>query len=208
MKYLVKILKNKYFLVKSEQVSVRFLSKAIRNWIFDATFKNSFLLGKRLYKATEYFPQFRKSPSNTLYRCMAVSKSLLIAAQTKGKPLILKHRTYSSWTYDLKAAQTFGQYKYGEAALANLMLVIVKKIFKDQNIVCNIEKAGKYLIKLSEQNVIEKKKVSFSKSLLEKEKEIVIRNPQDNFVFKPQDIHSYSKLEERVDWKSFKVLIS
>lgn len=174
---------------------------AVKEWIAEATFDNSTQYGKRLYKVTQYFPQFRKSPASVLYRCMAVNKDLLIKAQTKGKSLILKHRTYSSWTYSLASAKEFGEERASQ--YPNSVLVIFRKKFDKDSIVCDLETAGTYLEKHS----------NFKSSLVTKEKEIVVRNVQDNFVFKPKDIYLYATYEysteegKRISWKPFKVPI-
>lgn len=167
------------------------LLKAVKSWTYDVTFETSILLGQRLYKATEHFPQFRQSPSNTLYRCIIVAKTLVEKAQ-HGKTIILKKRTYSSWTYDPKAAKWFARTKINEVGPEH-MFVIFKKQFTDANVVCNIEAVSAYLKKYSE----------FRQEFAKREKEIVVRNPQNNFVFRAKDIYLYGIVDDKhIRWKS------
>lgn len=171
------------------------LSLAVKRWILEATVDTAPELGRQLYKATSYFPELRQSPSNTLYRCIAVAKPLFEDAQIKGKSLVLKRRTYSSWTYDLDAAKQFGKNKSKRIDLNNLILVIFKKTFSPENIACNLEATGSYLHKQGKLQ---------GTTLFRKEKEIVVRNPQNNFIFKLRNIYMYSVIGKRyVSWKSF-----
>jgi hypothetical protein len=170
------------------------LSVAVKNWMFEATLDTSSHFGRQLYKATEYFPQFRHSPFNVLYRCIIVAEPLFIKAQTKGKSLILKKRTYSSWTYDLNSAKRFGKSK-SHIFFKDFILVIFRKKFTDENIACNILEAGTYLHKYGKLKT----------TLTKKEKEIVVRNPQDNFIFKPEDIYLYAPIVKghSLKWQPF-----
>lgn len=169
------------------------LLNAVRGWMFEATYDTSAEYGRLLYKATEYFPKLRRSPSSTLYRCIAVSNPLLVKTQLKGKMLVLKHRTYSSWTYSLNAAKRFGSKRISQID-PSLIPIIIRKKFSDENIVCNIEAAGVLLEKYS----------TFKSILFKEEKEIVVRNPQNNFVFKPTDIYLYGIVGDKhhISWKT------
>lgn len=143
------------------------------------------LLGEDLDKLlTTYkkdFPsEIFKSPSNTLYRAILVNKKAYLKAH-EGKPLILNNRPYSSWTYDVDAAESFGyNTQFTKKFTKDYVLVILKKTFSDNEILLNVEKATKFA------GII-------NRPFIEAEKEIIVKNVNNNFMFKPQEIYLVRK---------------
>lgn len=93
----------------------------------------------------------------------------------KGKPLILRNRRYSSWTYDLNAAKDFGNYKFSDYWVSSgYVLIILRRHFQDNEILLNIVKA-----------------IPTPTSEMRREKEIIVKNVNENFTFKPKEIILY-----------------
>lgn len=142
------------------------------------------LIGEDLDKLlTEYkkdLPsEILKSPSNTLYRVILVGKKQYAKAK-KGEFLELKNRPYSSWTYDVNAAKSFST----DPALSrrftkDYVMVILRRTFSDNEILLNVPQAAKF--------------ANMRRPFIPVEKEIIVHNIHNNFIFKPQEIYLIRK---------------
>lgn len=156
---------------------------ALSNWVREDNYTKAVKAGAILERSLSALPEdVKQSPSNTLYRALLVQPKMWTKIK-QGKPLILKNRKYSSWTYDLKAAKEFANRKDTMIATA----VILRRTFKDENILLNVIPAVKFLhIK--------------SNYYIAKEKEIIVKNVQKDFTFKPSEIYLHEGLG---GWKYF-----
>lgn len=154
------------------------IEEALWAWMQHSSYSQSGKLGAALYRYKDEIPkEFKQSPNNTLYRVIGVSNELFNKVLTGNKKtLMLKNRTYSSWTYDLAEAKVFG--KKQVRSHPELTPVLFRKKFSGAQIFLNVTKLAQFL------NI---------KSQLWHEKEIIVRNVLKDFTFTPKDIYLYAK---------------
>jgi len=152
------------------------------NWMHFPASKEQYI-GEQLDKVIKVLKQKEdipenviKSPSNTLYRAVLVALNVF----KKEKPLKLKNRKYSSWTYDLEAAKEYGDKAFIRARdKRDFVLVILKRKFLNEEIMLNIPEACRW--------------VDFPSHLATEEKEIIVKNVNKNFLFQVGEIILYKK---------------
>lgn len=165
----------------------------MKKWLDGDNYEKAFKLGERLKRFVQDLPpEVKKSPSNTLYRCLAVGVKSIQNIR-KGVPLTLKNRKYSSWTYDVEAAKNFGDQLSSESELQRkgLRVIILKKYFSDDKILLNVEKATQLFLTEGDYGYLD---------TAETEKEIIVENVQGEFKFSLENIYLY-----RVNgiWKAY-----
>lgn len=150
---------------------------ALWSWVYASNFKKSTKYGGAIHKYLQDIPdQLKETSSNTLYRAIKIDQSLFDKLQVgRKKSLELKDRTYSSWSYSEAAAQDFGSRFGHEASQQGQIVVILRKRFKPDEIMLNVEKAAKYY--------------GLETSYAEEEGEIIVRVSHLTFTFK--DIYKY-----------------
>jgi hypothetical protein len=180
------------------------LVKAFVSWVIDDNDEKA-AKGARLEKYSANLPiEFKRAPSNLLYRCILVSDSLLEKVKTQDKPLVLRNRKYSSWTYDLQAAKNFSEAAQHYLTTFEKTFIILRKSFPSNQIILNIEAFGRYL---GEQSIdtqkqfrgIERFYVAIHVAQIEKE--IAVKNISSDFTFVKHNILFYKQDNQ---WKPFK----
>ena len=150
----------------------------VRRWVDADTPQELEQVGELIERARELgvFPaKALRSPSNTLFRAILVEKTLF----EKGRPLTLKNKKYSSWTYDLEAAKVFGDRQFywkSREFPDQYVLVILKRKFQNSDILLDI------LMAAPEPT-----------STMYKEKEIIIKNQNKELIFSPNEIALYKQ---------------
>jgi hypothetical protein len=151
--------------------------------------------GQKLEALVPYMPPVAlQFPKNTLYRLVKVKKSAFDKA-LKGKPLILKNRKYSSWTYSIQAAKDFSD----DVALhPDEVFVILRRTFTNSEMLLNVRELIKYLAKT--EGYFEDEDL-FSVQAYMQEKEIIVKNIKNDFKFTLKDIYKYMDAESE-EWLS------
>lgn len=130
--------------------------------------------------------EFKKAPEavgNIFYRATAIRQSLFDKIQNgEDRPLILRNRKYTSWTWDLIAAEDFGREK--SEKVHDAAIVIFQKEFP--KIFLNVTALNRYF--------------SLRRGLFG-EKEVIIRSQYKDLELTPKDIYSYLHANE---WFRFK----
>lgn len=161
------------------------LRQTIIDWLQGSTYTKTLKIGKKIEKLISYMPsKVQKSPTNTLFRVMLVKEPLFEKLLTQNKPLILKNRKYSSWTYDFKGIKGLGTIKYIEKG-KGFIPVVFQKTFEDNEILLNLTATLKYLQKWGRDLPFE------YEHTLNIEREIIVKNSGDIFKFTCDNIYAY-----------------
>lgn len=182
----------------SEEDVPELLEGALDGWSEGDKYARVSKWGELIDRLTKYLPSYvKQSPTNTLYRFVAISSTLLKQVKLGRKQAILRNRKYSSWTYDLQAAKHLGElmYRYKfhnvnkinhiEVKRTELTAVILKRTFSNDQILLNLNEAYEYLGQQSSH---------------EDEFEIIVKNANKDYKFTAEDIYLYA---EDGKWKNF-----
>lgn len=157
---------------KGRKASIR----ALKNWVNAIDSDRMQKIGKILDENTKYLPKYTDEVPLTLYRAVLVEKPLLDKVRNKNKPLVLHINKYSSWTLDQEKAG--GLVDVIEDP--NLTPVILKKTFKPEDIMLNVEEAA--------QDLGIKETTLYNAY---NEKEVIIKTNKKTFTFDLSDVLKY-----------------
>jgi hypothetical protein len=176
------------FLPEAKIIAHQFEIKSeLEGWLYADNYKQAIKHAERLEHLTKYLPEeCKRSPSNILYRCVMVNKSLLDkVVEGKKSHLVLRNRLYSSWTYDEEAAHKFGSSIHPDIYKNNSrILVMLKRTFSKDEIMLAVLPAV-YA-------------VGIGTTIVKEEKEIIVKNIKKDFKFKPEEI--YLLRREKGSW--------
>lgn len=172
---------------------LRFLDnvrQAAVGWLEGDNYKKAAVYGRRLNRFRKYFPpEVVHVPSLTLYRLIKVRNTAFDKCLKDSKPLILKDRRYSSWTWDLENAQDFAG---NDLDYTN---IIFAKTFSPDDIVANIPALFNFLSEEIDQQPPAVRE-PIPKGLLniaKREYEAVVRNSSDDYKVTAKDILEYRR---------------
>lgn len=152
------------------------IAQALDMWTRGLAYKRAKNAAQTLERLRPYIPEkFYKAPT-TLYRAMLVATKAFEELR-KGQPLVLKHRMYSSWTTSPTSALRFGYNRRRE----NYVVVVIKVMLPEEQIMLNVEKLGLYLVDQGKFR---------SPTMLKEEKEVIVKNP-----YKPLHVRSRQCLQ-------------
>jgi hypothetical protein len=177
----------------TEQSVKSALESVLAPWLEtgSANYKLAIELGTTIEKISKYLPEkLKKSPSNTLYRFVEISTSLIEKVERNEKQAILRNRKYSSWSYSLEAVKKFGDMIGSH--VSQYTGVILKRTFSDNQILLNVPECLKLLPNLDDTS--------------EWEKEIIVKNALKDFKFTASDIHLVQRynIPKPHTWKELK----
>lgn len=178
---------------KPDADDLNYYRMLVSEWVGTADNDQAQKIGPAFERIRGDLPRFIKtSPSNTLYRVVLVSEEAF-EKTLKGKPLTLKNRMYSSWTYSINAAYKFATRRLPEP---DQVLVILYRIFQPSEIFINI-------IALADYAGIDWEDPQGQ--MIMQEQEIIVKNLHKTFKFKPSEIYQYRLNEQQDpnrDWKT------
>lgn len=164
------------------------IKSELEGWLYADSYDQRLKYAERLEKLVKYLPiECRMSPTSTLYRCIAVDVSLVakVLADKKSLSLEEEDRKYSSWSYNQKSAEQFGNYIapdfYNEG---KRMLVMLRRNFSNDQVLLNVPEASRVL--------------GIYGTLSQDEQEIIIRNTAQDFKFDRHDIYLLKR--EKGSW--------
>jgi hypothetical protein len=160
------------------------LVELIETWIKSSNHEKAEELGEQLEKFIPEMPsEALEVPSTTLFRVVKVKSDAFDKLLEEDKPLILKNRKYSSWTYSAEAVEQFAEenlrYKPDEVQ------VILRKVFKPNEIFINVVSLMEYLLSSDLIPSIE--------NYVQDEKEVIVKNAYNDFTFTLRDIALYQR---------------
>jgi len=157
--------------------------------------------GDQLYTLRRHMPEeVFKIPfiaGSTLYRVMLVQDEVLDRCINEHKPIILKNREYSSWTYFPRAAEDFG-FDLEEPGFTLTIFHLETSEWHSFEII-NILRLLEFLISKDVRGA-ESHKANY-----ESEREIVLRNTSKSFEFRRDNIYEYRDAQD--NWSHWRELI-
>lgn len=163
--------------IKNEESPYDKIAAVLQNWIEGDTYAKTSKWGRRLEDLKAFMPpEALTLSSNTLYRGIRVKKQAFDKLLTRGKPLILKNRRYSSWTPEIKLAKHFA-----ERSSNDEVGVVFRRTFSSDEIVVNVMKLQHILDMQELEEAFGRKRWP----------EIIIKNINNDYRFTLKDIYAY-----------------
>jgi hypothetical protein len=153
------------------------LSEALDAWTEgDPEYVNVVKWGLIIEGLLKHLPKDLRRPlTNTLYRFVKISTSLLLKVLKEQKEAILQNRKYSSWTTDIQTAKNLGELNSVEPDPEH-SAIILKRAFSPNEILLDVNKAFDFV---------------GGQPPYENENEIIIRNMSKDLKLTAKDIYLY-----------------
>lgn len=162
----------------------------LETWVDVAFSTKPTALGKELENLLPYIPKefktFNQFPY--LYRCVSINTEYLNRIDTESLSIHMSQTKFTSWTYDLSAAKTFGA-RYHQSTPTHTTIIIRKSTNKLHPLL-NVFEYAKYL---SRKHLL--KNTHNTLDITSEEDEIIVKMPA-GFTIEPSDIYLEMKYPE------------